>query len=246
MRRFFVQPELLSCSCATISGELFRHISTVLRLKPGAAIILADGCGHEALAVIKDIGKEGLAVELQPFYAVSADESALHVTLCQGLPKGEKMDLILQKATELGVSRIVPFNAERSVARLEGDRLEKRVGRWGKIVRESARQSARSRVPSIDFYGDLRELLRAEEGSLKLLLWEGEKRRGLRETIETIEKPEAVSIIIGPEGGLTSEEATKAEKAGYIPVTLGSRILRTETAGLAVVSILQYVWGDLG
>jgi len=246
MRRFFVQPELLRCSCATLSGELFRHISTVLRLKPGAAIILADGCGHEAVAVIKDIGKEGLTVDLQAFYAVFADESALPVTLCQGLPKGEKMDLILQKATELGVSRLVPFNADRSVARLDGERLQKRVARWEKIIQESARQSARSRVPSVGFYGDLQELLKAEKGCLKLLLWEGEKKRGLRETIETSEKPESVSIIIGPEGGLTSEEAVKAEEAGYIPVTLGSRILRTETAGLAVVAILQYIWGDLG
>jgi len=246
MRRFFVQPELLRCSSATISGELFRHISTVLRLKPGAAIILADGCGHEAVAAIREIGKEGVAVDLQPFYPVSVDDGALPVTLCQGLPKGEKMDLVLQKATELGVSRIVPFNADRSVARLEGDRLEKRVGRWEKIVQESARQSGRSRVPSVGFYGDLRELLQGEDGCLKLLLWEGEKEQGLRETIENSIKPESVSILIGPEGGLTLEEAARAEKAGYIPVTLGSRILRTETAGLAVVSILQYVWGDLG
>jgi 16S rRNA (uracil1498-N3)-methyltransferase len=246
MRRFFVQPELLRCSCVTLKGELFRHISTVLRLKPGAAIILADGCGNEAVAVIKDIGKEGLAVDLQPFYAVFAAESTLPVTLCQGLPKGEKMDLILQKATELGVSRLVPFNAERSVARLEGDRLEKRVARWEKIIQESARQSARGRIPSVGFYGDLQRLLKVEEGYLKLLLWEGEKKRGLREAIETSEKPQSVSIIIGPEGGLTSEEAVKAEQAGYIPVTLGNRILRTETAGLAVMAILQYVWGDLG
>jgi 16S rRNA (uracil1498-N3)-methyltransferase len=92
----------------------------------------------------------------------------------------------------------------------------------------------------------LQGLLQGEDGSLKLLLWEGEKEQGLRETIEKIEKPVSVAIIIGPEGGLTSEEAAKAERAGYIPVTLGGRILRTETAGLAVVSILQYVWGDLG
>jgi len=246
MRRFFVQPELLRSSCATISGELSRHISTVLRLKPGTSIILADGCGHEAIALLNDIGKEGVTVDLQPFYAVSAAEGSLPVTLCQGLPKGEKMDLILQKATELGVSRIVPFNADRSVARLEGDRLGKRVGRWEKIVQESCRQSGRSRIPSVSFCWDLRELLRVEEGCLKLLLWEGEKEQGLRETIKNIKKPESVSIIIGPEGGLTAEEAAKAEKAGYIPVTLGSRILRTETAGLAVVAILQYVWGDLG
>jgi 16S rRNA (uracil1498-N3)-methyltransferase len=246
MRRFFVQPELLRSSCGTISGELFRHISTVLRLKPGASLLLADGCGHEAIAVIKDIGKEGIAVELQPFYSVFADEGALPITLCQGLPKGEKMDLILQKATELGISRIVPFNGERSVARLDSERFEKRLSRWERIVQEAARQSGRNSVPSVGFYGNLQELLQIEDGSLKLLLWEGEKKRGLRETIETIEKPGSVSIIIGPEGGLTSEEAAKAEKAGYIPVTLGSRILRTETAGLAVVAILQYVWGDLG
>jgi len=246
MRRFFVPPELLRCSCATLSGELFHHIATVLRLKPGTAIILADGCGHEAVAVIKAIGKEGLTVDIQPFYAVSADDGVLPVTLCQGLPKGEKMDLILQKATELGVSRLVPFNAERSVARLEGDRLEKRVARWEKIVQEAARQSKRSRVPSVGFYGDLQELLQAEDDGLKLLLWEGEKEQGLRETIEKIARPASVSIVIGPEGGLTAAEAAQAEKAGYIPVTLGSRILRTETAGLAVVAILQYLWGDLG
>ena len=246
MRRFFVQPELLRQNCGTISGELFRHISTVLRLKPGAALLLADGCGHEAVALIKAIGKAGMAVELQPLYAIAADKGALPVTLCQGLPKGEKMDLILQKATELGVSRIVPFNAGRSVARLASERLEKRLFRWERIAQEAARQSGRNSVPSVGFYGNLPELLRGEAGCLKLLLWEGEKEQGLRATIERIEKPTSVSIIIGPEGGLSSEEAVQAEKAGYIPVTLGSRILRTETAGLAVVAILQYVWGDLG
>lgn len=246
MRRFFVPPELLSSSCGIISGELFRHISTVLRLKPGASIILADGLGHEAVALIKDVGKEGMSVDLEPPYSVAADEGALLITLYQGLPKGEKMDLILQKATELGVSRIVPFNAERSVARLEGDRLEKRVCRWERIVQESARQSGRNSVPSVGFCGDLQELLRRDEGQLKLLLWEGEREQGLREVVEKTAKPESVSIIIGPEGGLSAAEAAKAESAGYLPVTLGRRILRTETAGLAVVSILQYIWGDLG
>lgn len=246
MRRFFVQAEILRQSCATLSGELSRHIATVLRLKPGESLILADGCGHEAIATIKAIEKDGIVVALQPFYSVPAAEGALPVTLCQGLPKGEKMDLVLQKATELGISRIVPFNAERSVARLDADRLSKRVQRWEKIVQESARQSQRSSVPSVGFYGDLQELLTGEAGGLKLLLWEGEKEQGLRGLIESSEKPESVSIIIGPEGGLSAAEAAQAEKAGYIPVTLGKRILRTETAGLAVVSILEYVWGDLG
>lgn len=246
MRRFFVQPEFLGSSCGIISGELFRHISTVLRLKPGTSIILADGCGREAVALIKDIGKEGMSVDLQPAYSAAADEGALSMTLFQGLPKGEKMDLILQKATELGVSRIVPFNAERSVARLEGGRLEKRVCRWERIVQESARQSGRSSVPSVGFCGDLQELLQGDDGQLKLLLWEGEREQGFREVVEKTAKPGSVSIIIGPEGGLSAAEAAKAVAAGYLPVTLGDRILRTETAGLAVASILQYTWGDLG
>jgi 16S rRNA (uracil1498-N3)-methyltransferase len=245
VRRFFVQPEVLLQSCSTLRGELYRHIVTVLRLKTGESLLLADGCGHEAVATISAIEKEGLVVELQPFYAVATDEGALPITLCQGLPKGEKMDLILQKATELGVSRIVSFNAERSVARLEGDRLGKRVLRWEKIVQEAARQSQRGSVPSVGFYGDLSELLKAEGGGLKLLLWESEKEQGLRARLEKIERPASVAIIIGPEGGLTAAEAAKAAAAGYLPVTLGSRILRTETAGLAVTSILQYLWGDL-
>lgn len=246
MRRFFVRPELLRENSGTISGELFRHISTVLRLKPGASLILADGCGHEAIAMIKDIGKEGVTLDLQPCYDVSGEEQTLSITLYQGLPKGEKLDLILQKATELGVSRVAPFNAERSVARLDSERLEKRLSRWERIVLEAARQSGRNSVPSVSFYGNVQEVLEGEEGSLKLLLWEGEKEQRLRETIVKIEKPAAVAIIIGPEGGLTSAEAAQAVRAGYLPVTLGNRILRTETAGLAVVSILQYVWGDLG
>ena len=241
-----MQPEFLRQSCGTIKGDLSRHVSTVLRLKAGDQLLLADGCGHEAVAVIQAAGKDGVTVDLEPFYAASADEGALQITLCQGLPKGEKMDLILQKATELGVSRIVPFNAELSVARLEGERLGKRVSRWERIVQEASRQSMRSNVPSVGFHGDMQELLLAEEGGLKLLLWEGEKEHGLRHLAGRVEKPSSVSIIIGPEGGLTQGEAAKAEKAGYIPVTLGKRILRTETAGLAVVSILQYLWGDLG
>lgn len=246
VRRFFVEPEVLRESCALLSSELSRHIATVLRLKTGETLLLADGCGHEAIATIKAIEIEGIVVTLQPCYSLPAAEETLPVTLCQGLPKGEKLDLILQKATELGVSRIVPFAAERSVVRLAGDRLSKRVSRWQKIAQEAARQSERLSVPSVGFYDNLAALLTKEEGALKLLLWEGEKEQGLRELLDRSEKPASVAIVIGPEGGLSGAEAAEAVEAGYIPVSLGGRILRTETAGLAVVSILQYLWGDLG
>ncbi len=246
MRRFFVEPEFLLRSSGKISGDLHRHIATVLRLKIGAALLLADGCGHEAVAVITAIEQGELCVSLEKVLSAPAENITLPVTLCQGLPKGEKLDLILQKSTELGVSRIVPFNAQRSVAKIDKVKLEKKMVRWGRIVQEAARQSGRSSIPTVDFHEDLRELLLREKASLKLLLWEGEKEQGLRELIETVEKPMSVAIIIGPEGGLSSEEARGAVAAGYIPVSLGSRILRTETAGFAVLAILQYVWGDLG
>lgn len=246
MRRFFVKPEFLTRNSGIISGDLFRHIATVLRLKEGETMLLADGCGYEALASIEKIDRDGATVRLEQRRPASIDESPLPITLCQGLPKGEKMDLILQKATELGVSRIVPFNGERSVARLDGERLDKRIPRWERIVQEAARQSLSATIPAVGFHADLATLLRLEGGDLKLLLWEGEKEQRLRPLAATMARPASVSVIIGPEGGLSAREAALAVSAGYLPVTLGGRILRTETAGLAVVAILQYLWGDLG
>lgn len=246
VRRFFADPELLRENPATLSGDLFRHIATVLRLKAGDSFVLADGCGHEAVATIREVGKGIVTVDLGGAYRTPADAGSLEITLCQGLPKGEKMDLILQKGAELGVSQVQVFNADRSVARLDSGKSVKRVGRWEKILLEAARQSGRSSIPGVGFHDNLSGVLKAEGAALKLLLWEGEKEQGLREVIERNEKPLSVSIIVGPEGGLSSKEAELAVKAGYVPVTLGKRILRTETAGLAAMAILQYIWGDLG
>ena len=246
MRRFFVEPGFLRQESGVISGELFRHISTVLRLKCGDHICLADGSGHEAEAKIAAIGKDGIHVEIGPPRHSSSIVDSPRITVCQGLPKGEKTDLILQKCTELGVARIELFQAARSVTRLEDERLVKRLSRWERIVQEAARQSGREDIPAVGFSGSLAEALRSNGSSLGLLLWEGEEDKRLREVLARVEKPETISVVIGPEGGLTSEETARAVDLGFIPVSLGKRILRTETAGLAVVSILQYVWGDVG
>jgi 16S rRNA (uracil1498-N3)-methyltransferase len=245
MRRFFVQPELLGHDSAVISGDLFRHIAGVLRLQTGDSFIMADGDGHEAVATITSMEKDRAAVDLTPSVTAERDQP-LAITLYQGMPKGEKLDLILQKSTELGATRITPFSAERSVVRLNAERLDKRISRWGKIVQEAARQSGRSSIPSIGYCRNLPELLREEESQLKLFLGEDETERGLRELFTTTARPASVAVIVGPEGGLSNEEAAAATAAGFIPVSLGSRILRTETAGLAVIAILQYLWGDLG
>jgi 16S rRNA (uracil1498-N3)-methyltransferase len=246
MRRFFVDPGILGQSSAVIRGELCNHIATVLRLKTGDAILLADGRGVEARARIAAVEKDGISVEIEPPGMDVPAGGDFCITLYQGLPKGEKLDLILQKCTELGISRIVPFNAERSVARLADERLAKRVQRWERIAMEASRQSGRSRIPAIGFAPDLRTALERDNSTLRLLLWEGEEEQGLRSVLERSGKPASVSIIIGPEGGLSKGEAAAAAAAGFTPVNLGRRILRTETAGLAVTAILQYLWGDLG
>lgn len=246
MRRFFVEPPLLQGDSAVISGELCRHIATVLRLKAGDVIRLADGAGREATATITVVAKEGIHVDLVPLAMEATASTAPLITLYQGLPKGEKLELILQKCTELGVGAIVPFMAERSIARLEGEKREKRLGRWQKIALEAARQSGRETVPRIDFSPDLRGILQGETSDLRLLLWEDERDQGLHGLLAGAARPETIAVIIGPEGGLTAAEAAMALEAGYRPVSLGKRILRTETAGLAIVSILQYLWGDLG
>jgi len=246
VRRFFVTPELLGQRSAVISGETCRHIATVLRLKAGETILLADGHGLEATARITALEKDGVRVEIEPPRCPAPGDGLVRITLYQGVPKGDKLDLILQKCTELGVDRIVPFVAARSVARLTGERLDKRVQRWEKIVLEAARQSGRSRIPAIGFAEGLRPALADESSSLKLLLWEGEQEQGLRQALAREGSKESVAIIIGPEGGLTETEAAEAIAAGFLPVTLGRRILRTETAGPAVAAILQYVLGDLG
>jgi 16S rRNA (uracil1498-N3)-methyltransferase len=231
---------------AVISGELCRHLATVLRLKSGDVIRLADGAGREATATITLVTREGVHVDLVPLGIEATVSTAPLITLYQGLPKGEKLELILQKCTELGVGTIVPFMAERSIARLEGEKREKRIARWQKIALEAARQSGRETVPRVDFKPDLRGVLQGDTSSLRLLLWEDERDQGLRSLLASTARPDTISVIIGPEGGLTEAEAAMAMAAGYRPATLGKRILRTETAGLAVVSILQYLWGDLG
>jgi len=246
MRRFFVEPGLLQGKSSVLTGELCRHIATVLRLKTGDTLLLADGTGREAVATITALEKDGIRVDIQPAIAEAAAGNMPRITIYQGLPKGEKLELILQKCTELGASEIVPFMAARSITRLEGEKLEKRVTRWQKIALEAARQSGRETIPRVDFAPDLSGVLKRGDHDLCLMLWEEERQQGLRTVLAATECPESIAVIIGPEGGLTPGEAAMARAAGYSPVTLGKRILRTETAGLAVVSILQYLWGDLG
>ena len=245
MRRFFITPGTVAGGRAILSGDLYRHMAKVLRLKVGEQVVLADGAGHEFIGVIREIGKESLLVIIQEVKAVPPVAGPA-ITLYQGLPKGDKLDFVLQKATELGVAEIVPFVAERSIARVRESEVAAKIARWQRVSQEAARQSGRSSVPEISFAGGMEAVGRMAGHSVTFLLWEEERENGLKQVLAERPAPATIGVVIGPEGGLTPEEAAIARRSGFIPVSLGRRILRTETAALAVLAILQFHWGDLG
>jgi len=229
-----------------VTGELYRHMARVLRLKEGSEVKLTDDSGREFCGVIEEVGAKSLTVRVTVVESEAEQEPGLRVTLYQGLPKGEKLDLILQKCTELGISELVTFDAERSIVKLRGDRSAGRLERCEKIVQEAARQSGRRSPPKVSIGGSLDVVLREARHTVKLLLWEGEQTTRLRETLDAYQSPETVAIVVGPEGGLSTEEVEQAIACGFTPISLGRRILRTETAGFAMLSILQFYWGDIG
>jgi len=174
----------------------------------------------------------------------SPAESVVPLTLVMALAKGEKMDLIIQKAVELGVSRIAPVETERSVLELKGKRAEKREARWRQIMINACEQCGRDTLPRLEPISSLDQALAATEAPLRLVL-DPRAARPLTELREQ-PRPDGVALLIGPEGGLTEDEVAVAGEWGFRALTLGPRILRAETAAIAGVSVLQYQWGDLG
>ncbi len=204
-----------------------------------------DGSAKEYEGKIIEEGPSSVVILIQKIVP-SKRESSLEITLAQGLLKGEKMDYVIQKATELGVKEIVPFFSSRSIPQLEKPRKIKRHQRWEKIAIEAAKQCGRGVVPRIEPLQDYSEILQKNlPDFLRLVLWEKEGRR-LQEALEGLREMGKVFFIVGPEGGLSQEEVGRAEEKGFIPVSLGGRILRSETSSLCLLSILQYERGDIG
>jgi 16S rRNA (uracil1498-N3)-methyltransferase len=240
MRRFFVPPADLNGSEVFLSKDLAHHLGTVLRASTGEEILLLDGSGTVCRCRIDRLTRQnGTALVLQRW---QEEESAFPVRLLQGLPKGDKMDLILQKGTELGITRFTPVLAGRSIPAPPAGREEQRLLRWRRIVREAAQQCRRPRLPGIEVPVPLSQALGETHEELRLMLWEEENRPFGAALPERC--PQNAAVLIGPEGGFSSSEADAAMAAGFIPVRLGSRILRSETAGFAVATILQFRYGD--
>jgi len=238
MRRFFLpKVQLQSGQEIVLPAELRRHILTVLRLTAGTELQLLDGNGSIARARLQQGGQVAIL-------EVSSNPAApLQVCLIQGIPKGEKLELVLQKGTELGVSRFCLVEMERSIGHLRPEKQSRRLERWRKIIQEAARQSGQPWLPELQFISSLTQAAEENDAELKLLLWE-ESGQPLPAILPE-QPPKSIAVIVGPEGGISSREAALAEAAGFLPVRLGPRILRTETAGLAIMAILQYLYGDL-
>ncbi len=229
-----------------VTGPELDHMRKVLRLAPGDAVTLLDDSGWEHEGVIRSYAaRSGEIAILKSFQPER--ESPLRVTLAQALGKGDKMDWVVEKATELGVAQIAPFVSSRTVPRLDEAGSEKRRARWQKIALSAAKQSGRTKVPEIIELADFSTLVRhAWPCALKLLCWEGESQLNLTQLHRETPGVESLLLVIGPEGGLSPDEVAEATRNGFKSVGLGKRILRTETAALAALSLAQFLWGDMG
>lgn len=245
MPRFFVPRENIHAQSAAITGSELEHMRRVLRLRPGDPVTLFDDEGSEHEGVIQSYS--GRSAEIKILDSRHPErESSLGVTLAQALGKGEKMDWVVEKATELGVRSIVPFFSSRTVPRLDPKKMENRRDRWEKIALSATKQSGRTRIPAIlglIAFGDLAR--RDWPCELKLVFCEGASLQGLTEIKKENSHPSSVLLVIGPEDGFTHEEASEMTQRGFRSVSLGRRILRTETAALAALSVVQFLWGDL-
>jgi 16S rRNA (uracil1498-N3)-methyltransferase len=237
--RFYVSVALTAQTTLALPEAAAHHAARVLRLRSGDAVTLFNGTGGEYAARITAIGKHDVTVAIERHDPVER-ESPLQVTLVQAVSSGERMDLTIQKAVELGVSRIVPVESERSVVRLKGERAEKRVAHWRQVVISACEQCGRNRIPEVGMISALDVWLAAEGDAQRWVLLPGADT-ALRD-LPRPDKP--VELLVGPEGGFTDTEADAARRAGYQPVRLGPRVLRTETAAPALLAAVQALWGD--
>lgn len=237
MVRFFVTPQELDTDCITLTGENEQH-KKVLRLKDGEQVLLCDGQGREALC---QIDGDGLTVvERRP----SQTEAGVFVTVYMAFPKADKLEHVIQKATELGASEIVAFPSARCVSRPDDKSLKKKLERWQKIAVSAAEQSGRGRIPQVMVLSGLREALeRGAKADRPLLFYENEQAVTLKMALSGTPY-QTVSLLTGPEGGLEEKEVERAREAGWQVCTLGKRILRCETAPLCALSAVMYDAGE--
>ncbi|BHH85379.1 16S rRNA (uracil(1498)-N(3))-methyltransferase [Desulforhopalus sp. 52FAK] len=245
MRRFFFDPATRRDDTVTLSKEESRHIKKVLRLDVGAGVELLDGKGRIYKGVISDLGRV-VAARITGTLSENAQSSG-GVLVCQAILKGEKMDTVVQKCTELGVTTMVPFQSSRCQGKLDPVVGQKKHGRWQRIGLAACKQCMRPMPMDIDAPVTFEEAVASEElgeKTVRLLFWEEEKEFHLQDVVG-LSSAESIALLLGPEGGLSHEEIELARQHGWVTVSLGQSILRAETATLTAVSIVQYLTGSL-
>jgi len=238
--RIFTPSDLNSGTSIELDENAFNHAVRVLRLKQGDSLILFNGHGGEFEAELAEVQKKRASASIAQFHDKDC-ESPLPIILGQCISRGEKMDYTIQKAVELGVTEIAPLFSERCGVKLNQERMEKRLRHWHSVIISACEQCGRNRIPELHAAISLTDWQQQLDASLKLVL-----DPCADETLKTLSKPEQnVALLIGPEGGLSDDEINSAIKHGFNGIRLGPRILRTETAGLTTLSVIQQLWGDL-
>lgn len=245
MRRFYIATDQISKDEPQLTGSDAHHVCTVLRLKAGDRIVVFDGSGNQYQALIKTADRKKVKLVIEHSLPEQS-ESSLELTLAQGFLKDKKMDLLVRQLTELGVTRLIPYFAHRSVPSPDPERLNLRYQRWEKIAHEAMKQCGRSRLmaltPATSFDHAL-EMARSHD--LRLIFWENVTGLPSLPAIDGL-KPSKLFIMIGPEGGFDSAEIEKARAEGFKTIAMGPRILRAETAALAATTLVQFHFGDMG
>lgn len=242
MHHFFVRPEQISGKEAYIEGPDWNHAANVLRVRPGEQVLLSAGEDWDYLCTVREVDRTGQRVLLSVLEENrDIRELPVKISLYQGLPKSDKMELIIQKAVELGAARVIPVETARCVVKLDRKKAESKRSRWQAISESAAKQSGRSVIPEVampmSFAAALKE---AADSDIRLIPYENaEGMERTRRILESVVPGQKIAVFIGPEGGFEETEIRQAEEAGFEAVTLGKRILRTETAGFVVLSLLM-------
>ena len=242
MARFFVEPAELTADQILLTGENAQH-AKVLRLKAGEQVLVCDGQGMECVCRVADVAPQEVTVEVLETRP-SVTEARVKASVYMAFPKADKLEHVIQKATELGAYEIVAFPSGRCISKPDDKSLKKKLERWQKIAASAAEQSGRGRIPEVVVLGSFQEALkRAAQADKALMFYENEQATTLKMALET-GSYETVSLLTGPEGGLEEKEVEQARAAGLQVCTLGSRILRCETAPLCALSVVMYASGE--
>jgi 16S rRNA (uracil1498-N3)-methyltransferase len=246
LTRCYVPPPLQAQTQLELPAATAQHVVRVLRLRVGDKLTVFDGRGGEYAASIAAIGRDQVRVAVGPHQAIER-ESALSITLLQSLARGERMDLIVQKATELGVSVIVPVATKHSVVRLAGSAAMRRTEHWRQVAISACEQCGRNRIPSLGSVVDLAGACSALEAQVRRYILSPDAAASLATALEhdRPHQPHDIALLIGPEGGWSQDELTAVQRFDFQPVHLGPRVLRTETAPLAALAVAQALCGDL-